>query len=87
MWVVSADNKASQRMVEVAPIRIGADAVILKGLEPGERIVVEGVQKLREGAPVQPKTAEEVAQMTAAQAAKSAEVSEAKKGETKPAKH
>ena len=87
VWVVSADNKASQRMVDVAPNRIGPDAVVLKGLEAGERIVVEGVQKLREGAPVQAKTADEVAQMTAAQAAKSAEASAAKKSETKPAKH
>ncbi len=53
VWVVSADNKASQRSVEVAPIRVGSDVIILEGLDAGERVVVEGVQKLREGAPVQ----------------------------------
>jgi len=86
VWVVSTDNKASQRPIEVAPNRIGPDAVILKGLEPGERIVVEGVQKLREGAPVQPKTAEEAARNTPAQADKAGEAGHAKQGETKPAK-
>ncbi len=86
VWVVSADNKASQRAVEVAPIRIGSDAVILKGLEPGERVVVEGVQKLREGAPVQPKTADEVAKTLDAPTPPAA-AAHAKQDETKPAKH
>jgi membrane fusion protein (multidrug efflux system) len=31
--------------------------VIQEGLKAGERIVVEGLQKVREGAPVQPSTA------------------------------
>ena len=53
VWVVSADNKATQRSVQVAPNRVGSDVIILEGLNAGERIVVEGVQKLREGAPVQ----------------------------------
>ena len=57
----------------------------MEGLEAGERIVVEGLQKLREGAPVQPKTAAEIT-ATAAQAAKSAEASHAPKDETKKAK-
>jgi membrane fusion protein (multidrug efflux system) len=56
VWVVGASNKAAQRSVEVASNRIGSDVVILKGLQAGERVVVEGVQKLREGAPVQPET-------------------------------
>lgn len=56
VWVVDADNTASQRSVTVDPERVGPDAVVLAGLEPGERVVVEGLQKLREGAPVQPGT-------------------------------
>lgn len=86
VWVVSADNKASQRAVEVAPLRIGPDAVILGGLEPGERIVVEGVLKLREGAPVVPKTAAEVAETAAAPAARPAEPGHAAQGEAKAGK-
>ena len=85
VWVVDAGNKAMQRSVEVAPNRVGPEVIVLKGLEAGERIVVEGLQKLREGAPVQPKTAAEIT-ATAAQAAKSAEASHAPKDETKKAK-
>lgn len=65
VWVVGADDKATQRKVTVAASRIGGSAVILEGLKVGERIVVEGVHKLREGAPVQPMTAAQVAQATA----------------------
>jgi membrane fusion protein (multidrug efflux system) len=86
LWVVSADNKASQRAVEVAPNRMGSEAVIVKGLEPGERVVVEGVQKLREGAPVQPKSADEVAKTVAALVPPAA-AADARQGEAKPAKH
>jgi membrane fusion protein (multidrug efflux system) len=85
VWVVDAENKATQRAVEVAPNRIGAEAIVLKGLETGERIVVEGLQKLREGAPVQPKTAAEITAAAAA-AVRPEETSHAPKGETKKAK-
>lgn len=57
VWVIGANNKAAQRSVEVAANRIGPDVVILKGLQTGERVVVEGVQKLREGATAQPEPA------------------------------
>lgn len=63
VWVVDAATLARQRQVEVAPNRIDGHAVILNGLKPGERIVLEGLQKLREGAPVTPLTP---AQMAAA---------------------
>jgi len=52
VWVVDDANKVSQRGVTVGQ-RIGSDWVIEDGLKPGERIVVEGLQKVREGAPVQ----------------------------------
>jgi RND family efflux transporter MFP subunit len=52
--VLSADNKAEFRSVEVGE-RSGTDWIITKGLEPGERVVVEGYQKLRNGAPVSAK--------------------------------
>jgi membrane fusion protein (multidrug efflux system) len=65
VWIVGPDNKATQRSIEVAPSRIGENVIILEGLKPGERIVVEGLQKVREGGLVQPMTA---AQMAAAQA-------------------
>lgn len=52
--VVGADNKASIRPVKVGR-RIGAAWIIEEGLKPGERVIVEGVQKARDGAPVAPK--------------------------------
>ena len=58
---------------------IGENLLILEGLKPGERIVVEGLQKVREGAPVQPMTAAQMAE-AAAEAAKHAEASHAKEG-------
>ncbi len=81
VWVIGDDNKASQRPVEVKPERIGPDAIILKGLKPGERVVVEGVQKLREGMVVQPRTAAQVAEAVA-QAAGPPEAGHATQGET-----
>jgi len=67
IWVVSPDNLAAQRSVSVGA-RIGSDWVIEKGLKPGERIIVEGVQKAREGQPVKAMTAAQMAQAAAAQA-------------------
>lgn len=34
--------------------RVGSQTIITKGLEPGDTVVVEGFQKIRPGAPVQP---------------------------------
>ena len=79
-WVIGSDDKATQRAVKVGEM-IGENLLILEGLKAGERIVTEGLQKVREGAPMQPKTA---AQM--AEAARQAEAQPAKEGETKPVK-
>ena len=68
VWVVGAENKTSQRPVKVGP-QFGENLLILEGLKPGERIVIEGIQKVREGAPVQPMTATQLAQAAQAQAA------------------
>ncbi len=61
VWVVGSDKKATQRPVQIGQ-QFGDRLLILEGLKPGERIVVEGLQKVREGAPVQPMTAMEMAQ-------------------------
>jgi membrane fusion protein (multidrug efflux system) len=86
VWVVDADNKAAQRPVQVAPNRIGAHAVILDGLKPGERIVVEGLQKLRQGAPVQPATAAQMAEAAAQATPHQPEAGHAEPGKAQPAK-
>lgn len=51
--VVSADGKVSMRTVKVGD-RIGSLWVIESGLVAGETIVVEGLQKLRDGVTVKP---------------------------------
>jgi membrane fusion protein (multidrug efflux system) len=49
--VVGPDGKAEIRPVETGP-RTGGDWVITSGLKPGEKVVVEGFQKIKSGAPV-----------------------------------
>jgi membrane fusion protein (multidrug efflux system) len=83
-WVIGADNQASQRAVKVGET-IGDSVLIVEGLKAGERIITEGLQKVREGTPVQPKTAAQMAE-AAAETAKHAEASHPKPGETKPGK-
>lgn len=46
--VVGPDNTVSIRSVKVGP-RVGGLWVIEEGLEPGDRVVVEGLQRLRDG--------------------------------------
>jgi RND family efflux transporter MFP subunit len=52
--VVAADDKVSIRTVTVGD-RVGTQWVIAEGLNPGERVVAEGVQKVRAGLQVNPK--------------------------------
>lgn len=51
--VVDDESKVSMRVVSPGP-RFESDRVIEKGLEAGERVVVEGIQKVRDGALVNP---------------------------------
>jgi membrane fusion protein (multidrug efflux system) len=51
--VVNGDNRVSLRTVQVGE-RIGPLWIIDQGLKPGERVVVEGVQKVRDSMPVHP---------------------------------
>ncbi len=52
--VVDSENKVSIRTVTPGE-RVGSDWIITTGLKPGERVVAEGVQKVRPGAQVNPK--------------------------------
>jgi len=54
--VVGAGNKVEFRNVKVGP-RVDSLWLIEEGLKPGEKVVVEGLQKVRDGAVVSPKTA------------------------------
>lgn len=52
--VVNGDNKPERRTVKVGGAQ-GASWVVLEGLAPGERVIVEGFQKMAvAGAPVKP---------------------------------
>jgi membrane fusion protein (multidrug efflux system) len=52
--VVGADNKVDIRAVKVGE-QVGNMWIITQGLKPGERVVVEGVQKVKAGIVVNPK--------------------------------
>jgi membrane fusion protein (multidrug efflux system) len=63
--VVTPQNRAVFRPIKVGP-RVGPNWIITEGLQPGEKVVVEGIQKLqlaaasnpqfaKEGVPVSPK--------------------------------
>jgi membrane fusion protein (multidrug efflux system) len=56
--VVGPDDKVELRVVQTG-VRDGSFQVIEKGLAAGERVVVEGIQKLRAGSVVAPKPAAE----------------------------
>jgi membrane fusion protein (multidrug efflux system) len=51
LGIVNADGKAEIRPVKVGA-RVGTDWVITSGLKPGEKVIVEGLQKIKAGAPV-----------------------------------
>lgn len=52
--VVGSDNKVGIRPVQVGE-QVGSDWIVSKGLNPGDRIVAEGIQKVKEGVTVNPK--------------------------------
>lgn len=51
VWVVDADNKAQSVDVKLGA-RIGDDYLVTEGLKPGDRVVIDGIQKLKPGAAV-----------------------------------
>ena len=63
--VVGPDNKVEMRPVERGQA-VDENVVILKGLKPGERVVVEGIQKIRTGMTVVLKPAGDAAPAGAA---------------------
>jgi multidrug efflux system membrane fusion protein len=61
--VIGAENKALYREVKIGRLVDGL-RVIESGLKPGEVIVVNGLQRVRPGAPVTPQTVPMEAQAT-----------------------
>jgi membrane fusion protein (multidrug efflux system) len=56
VFVVGQDSVAQTREIKIAN-RSGSDFIVSEGLEPADRIVVEGIQKVRAGTKVRPTTA------------------------------
>ena len=54
LGIIGADGKAEIRPVKVGA-RTGSDWVITSGLKAGEKVVVEGLQKIKSGSPVEAK--------------------------------
>jgi membrane fusion protein, multidrug efflux system len=54
--LVGADNKVTMKVVKVGPLE-GTLWVIEEGLKPGDKVVVEGLQRVRSGMTVVPKEA------------------------------
>jgi membrane fusion protein (multidrug efflux system) len=65
LGIVGSDGKAEIRPVKVGA-RIGTDWVITSGLTAGEKVVVEGLQKIKSGTPVTAKPWMPPAEKTAA---------------------
>jgi multidrug efflux system membrane fusion protein len=53
VYIVSADNKAEYRLITLGPAVNGL-RVVRDGLKPGENIVVNGLQRVHQGAPLAP---------------------------------
>ena len=63
VFVVGADNKVKSTEITVQSQSDGKNYVVTSGLRPGDRIVVEGVQNLKNGQEIKPITPEEAAKM------------------------
>ena len=59
---MSSDNTVEIRPVKVGD-QVGTQWIIENGLKPGERVVAEGIQKVRPGAIVNPKPVKAPAQV------------------------
>lgn len=79
--VVGADNVVALRTIRPAET-VGDMLIVRDGVQPGERVIVDGIQKARPGATVNPTAAPAGDQ----QSAKPEEKPQEKPAETKPAK-
>jgi multidrug efflux system membrane fusion protein len=69
VFVVGGDGKAEYREVKLGPVVDGL-RVVRTGLKPGEKIVVNGLQRVRPGAPVTAQTVPMVASVAKADGTK-----------------
>jgi multidrug efflux system membrane fusion protein len=65
---VNDDDTVSVHVVKLGPVQ-GETTVVEDGIAPGERVVTDGADKLRDGAKIEPVTQEERAAQAAPHAA------------------
>jgi membrane fusion protein (multidrug efflux system) len=78
--VVGADNTVAVRTIRPGEV-VGSLLIVLDGVKPGERVIVDGIQKARPGSKVNPT----VAPPEGSAGAKAGEKANAKAAEPKPA--
>jgi len=61
VWLIGADNKATQQPVKIVDSTVPGSVIVVEGLKGGDKIVVEGLQKVRQGLVVKPMTSAELA--------------------------
>ncbi|BEQ14845.1 efflux RND transporter periplasmic adaptor subunit [Desulfoferula mesophila] len=66
LLVVDQDNVVQYRPVETGPVQTDGKIVILKGLQLKDRVIINGLQRVRPGAKCTPMTPEQVKQAQAA---------------------
>jgi membrane fusion protein (multidrug efflux system) len=85
VFTVGADNKAEQRRVQLGQ-STSTVAAVINGLAPGDKVIAEGLQKVRPGQPVSPGPASPLIQssMKAASSDGRTQIDSAVSGATKP---
>jgi membrane fusion protein, multidrug efflux system len=66
---VSDNNAATYREVKLGDTIGNTDQIVLSGLKPGDKVIIDGLMKIRPGAKIDPKTPQEMEKMKAAMAA------------------
>jgi multidrug efflux system membrane fusion protein len=62
VYVVGEDSAAAYREIKLGDT-VGPDRIVLSGLAPGDKVIVDNLMKIRPGAKVQPMTPEELQAM------------------------
>jgi membrane fusion protein (multidrug efflux system) len=52
VYILNAEGKAQVAPIQIAQID-GSDAIVSAGLKAGDRVIIDNVQKIRPGNPVQ----------------------------------
>lgn len=65
---VSDNGAATYREVKLGDSIGNTEQIVLSGVKPGDKVIIDGLMKLRPGAKVDPKTPQEMGQMKAAMA-------------------